>query len=401
MIKNRTIYFPAMGSGTQLISIKKDVKHIKNGMDFRNYSDNALIYHPYMLFSAGHLLKKINFIKEVGIDLNKNIVLGDSGGYQVATGVLKYTDAVRETIFNWLENNTSYAMNLDIPPWNLNDHDYNGYKKLALDSSKNFEYFHKNDSKKTKFMNVLQGRNLKTLNIWYDAVKDFDFEGGWGIGGTSINIFYVLQSLFFLYGKGEFKKYNNKKALIHVLGFSKASMMHYLMYFQAKLNNLGYNITITYDSSTPFIQASFGNYFISARKEGIDLCKISHTIPKNDEYINFNTELPCKCNICKDMTWGDLWSFLNDKKSFKTEFYYYVASHNFSVFLTYQRNIENLINIDNKTILNSYFSEREKRIFKIIDECFTKENPAEFLQTKKEICASIDLDAPIIRKEIF
>jgi hypothetical protein len=44
------------------------------------------------------------------------LVFGDSGGFQIATGALKWDSTIREKIFHWLEANSDVAANLDIPP---------------------------------------------------------------------------------------------------------------------------------------------------------------------------------------------------------------------------------------------------------------------------------------------
>ena len=53
------------------------------------------------------------------------------------------------------------------------------------------KYFQKNRLGQTKFLNVLQGDDWETAQIWYDAVKDFEFEG-WGMGGINMCDMEVL-----------------------------------------------------------------------------------------------------------------------------------------------------------------------------------------------------------------
>ena len=73
------------------------------------------------------------------------------------------------------------AMNLDVPPGGEVFTDYDECLKMSAD---NFEYFAKNRIKgKVDFINILQaGFDHRTLD-WYNAVKDFQFEG-WSIGGV-------------------------------------------------------------------------------------------------------------------------------------------------------------------------------------------------------------------------
>jgi hypothetical protein len=45
----------------------------------------------------------------------------------------------------------------------------------------NFKYFADNQSGKCKFLNVIQGNNVEEYEIWYQKMKDFEFNG-WCIG---------------------------------------------------------------------------------------------------------------------------------------------------------------------------------------------------------------------------
>ena len=55
-------------------------------------------------------------------DREHSFILGDSGGFQIATGVIKCDwknfktdDDLRITILNWLEHTADYSMVLDVP----------------------------------------------------------------------------------------------------------------------------------------------------------------------------------------------------------------------------------------------------------------------------------------------
>ena len=67
--------------------------------------------------------------------------MGDSGGYQIASGAMKWDIKHLDRIFKWLEENTDIAMNLDIPP-RLK---YQGqYAECLQISKENFKYFSDN-----------------------------------------------------------------------------------------------------------------------------------------------------------------------------------------------------------------------------------------------------------------
>lgn len=401
MLDNKTIYFPAMSAGTQISALEKDIKHFKNEKSYRTYDDNSFFDYPYILISAGHNYKK-NTAKIINYDLTKkdNILLGDSGGYQVATGVTPFTEKFRDDIFYWLENNTNYALNLDIPTWNLKSHETDEFKKRVLLSKKNFEYFMEHKSGSTKYMNVLQGRTLNELERWYDVIKDFYFEGGWGIGGSSPNLFLLFQSFFFLYEKGEFHKHAGKKALIHILGYSKIKNLYIILYLQQKLNELGIDIQITYDSSTPFLQAAYGRYVAFIRKEGVNYMSFLNSVIKEKQFINLDELLPCKCPLCIDITYKDIFQFTTET-GFSSEFYYLLGNHNLYHFIQHKIVLERLLSLGNKDILATVFNVEDMRIFNFIDECFNVEKPTEYINRNRILLSKFFDELSISKKTFF
>ena len=82
-------------------------------------------------------------------------------------------------------------MTLDVPTWAADDLNS---PKTGLTSFKDTLYgrnyttnkfFQKNRLGQTKLLNVLQGDDWETAQTWYDAVKDFEFEG-WAMGGINM-----------------------------------------------------------------------------------------------------------------------------------------------------------------------------------------------------------------------
>ncbi len=101
-------------------------------LDFLDANTNVFWY-PWALYSAGHaeldiakgIKKEPTFHKR---DRSKTLIVGDSGGYQLSTGVLKGklfsntiddltidADGLRHKIMKWLEHSADYSMILDIP----------------------------------------------------------------------------------------------------------------------------------------------------------------------------------------------------------------------------------------------------------------------------------------------
>src|ERR1035437_5263630 len=100
-------YLPAI-SGFMTTHLGKDLadetfipknrvpEKFEHGIQGLNHLDpeNSYYHYPYSLFSAGHAERKLDKCnaREPMIhnrDREKTILIGDSGGYQIATGVIK------------------------------------------------------------------------------------------------------------------------------------------------------------------------------------------------------------------------------------------------------------------------------------------------------------------------
>ena len=92
----------------------------------------------------------MDFRDQLGLD-DGVLVFGDSGGFQIATGALKWDKTIRERIFHWLEANSDVAANLDIPPRAKYENRFAESMEISFD---NFKWFEKHQSGKTKFLNV-------------------------------------------------------------------------------------------------------------------------------------------------------------------------------------------------------------------------------------------------------
>lgn len=373
---NKTVYIPAISVGPSLMFLKSN--DIFNGKSFRFYNPDSFFNYNSILLSAGHNYKHPKLIDDIGIDLNNSLVFGDSGGYQMAVGQIKNSPEIKEQIFEWLENNSNIAANLDIPPYvSINNFRTGSFEDSLNQSIENFKYFEKNQSGKTKYLNVLHGRGLRDINNWYDGVHHFNFTGGWAIGSSGVNLFYILQAFFFLLEKGELKRYDSKDAIIHIFGCSKIAIIRYLVFLQHLLNKYGYNIRISFDSSYPFKTAAFGNYFVLINKNGMVNMRLSNR--QNYKDLNIDVLLPCDCPVCNGVTYRDL---LNEKLEFNSLSYNIIACHNLYQVLKYKETIERIIFIDTRET-NELFTDAEKSIFKLIETCFSEKDPSVYIERNK------------------
>jgi flagellar hook protein FlgE len=247
-------------------------------LDFLNPASN-LWHCKYVLYSAGQFnraqIRTPDMVSERNPD---TIVVGDSGGYQIATGKLPELKgwekqandplalerrwleniSIRDRILRWLDRYSDYAMTLDMPLFILKEKK-SPFRNLSADqlielSYENLKYFADNRGKatgaKAKFLNVLQDAGDGTGEAWYKRVKDFDFEG-WAFGGDTKNgIEPLLKWVRRLPDDG---KLNSKTEWLHVLMMSPPANSVLLTALQKRLREiLGNTITVSYDSSSPF-----------------------------------------------------------------------------------------------------------------------------------------------------
>jgi hypothetical protein len=310
--KKDFLYIPSLSAGSMVSAFKKDTK-FEDGTTMRFFSEDypEEWRHPYFLVTAGHHYKKMDFRQQLGLGAG-TFVFGDSGGFQIATGALKWDSTIREKIFHWLEANSDVAANLDIPPRVTFENRFNDSMDISFD---NFKWFEKHQSGKTKFLNVIQGTFNEEYSTWYHKFKDFDFNG-WCIGGPKklVDFMYVIALML---QEREFEKEHVQ--YIHLLGISKISDFFILGTLQKLMNNLTDNrIQLMSDSSSPGQYPVFGTYLHSPNYKTQTFTELY--FPKNAEYrrkthvkqgkggsveIDKTKHVPCSidCPACRDFTY--------------------------------------------------------------------------------------------------
>jgi len=186
-------------------------KGLPKGLDSLKYlyDDKGMFNYKWSLYSAGHAKLDIEkskvqeaFVQDRPRD--KTVILGDSGGFQVAKGILKFdwdnfftpghkNDEIRMQILRWLEHTADWSMCLDIPSFSVNlGIGVNTVKDCMAYTAYNNEWFVNNRVPgATKFLNVIQGNDIASADEWFDTMAPFSdpkvygdraFEG-WAMGG--------------------------------------------------------------------------------------------------------------------------------------------------------------------------------------------------------------------------
>lgn len=273
MFDNKTsfkevIYFPSF-SGHYGYYVKN--KNLIDNINYRFYQEDSIgddpkWLHKFFLLSAGILYKKMDVRDAMGLDRDKgNLVMGDSGGHQICVGTLKWSVDLRDTIFNWLENNSDVAINIDIPPRDQ----YEGKFQEALDFSyDNFKWFNEHQTGRTQFLNVIQGNESEEYVHWYNKVKGFDFNG-WSVGGGFFSLTRMMFALATLLQNREFE--NKKNKWLHFLGQTKVREFFIYNYVTKWFNEVGLDhVNVMTDSSTPIQLSVWGNSVYSPNLENLN-----------------------------------------------------------------------------------------------------------------------------------
>lgn len=301
------------------------------GMNFLNEEEGYFTY-KYALYSAGHA--QLDVVKaqdqESMIqqrDRGKTVIVGDSGGYQIGKGVLKFdwlnfegksANATRQKILEWLEVTADWSMMLDVPTWAC-DHIHSpktGLKTFedCLDKTRfNNKYFLENRLGQTKWLNVLQGSDWATAEKWYQGVKEFSdpngpYAGreaeGWAFGGANMcKMDITLKRLMSLREDGLLKGKN----WIHFLGTAQLDWSCYLTLIQRQLRkHINPELTISFDCASPFIATAHGLVYTNAVHTPKRWSVIMDKAPDNKSLAGSDIPFPFESEIGRRLTLGDI-----------------------------------------------------------------------------------------------
>jgi len=328
MSEKKIIFFPSLSSGNSKDWLIKNVP-MANGVTSRFYCDTypEEYRHKYFLLSAGHNLTKDTLRADFGLG-SDCFVMGDSGGYQICTGAIKWKPETKDRVLTWLENNSDIAINLDIPPRGK----LYGYNEALQLSYDNFKYFTENRQGKTMFLNVLQGANQGELDQWYHKMKDFEFDG-WSVGGVGGNVYAVMYVLARFIQEKEFEKTHNK--YLHLLGATAVENFWFFAVIQKALNERFDNrIQITTDSSSCNRATVFGSWFHDIDWRGMKQITCYFGNKGKTDY-NLKGKLPCRlgCPACVGRTYSEV-------EPYDQQTYMMMTNHN----LAFQTNMIGVLN---------------------------------------------------------
>ena len=272
-------------------------------------------------------------------------------------------------------------MNLDIPPGGKVFKDYNECLDL---SAENFRYYVENrDKEDTEILNVLQAGFDSRTQEWYDVVKEFKFDG-WSIGGVQgskiSSMMYAIAIL--LQGKEHLQPHNK---WLHILGTAKISDFLILEQLQKSLKEVGSNVQVTTDSSSPDYAVVFGGYYLNYNFKKASFQSIN--VPKHDDTFENQTfkYLPVSTEFDKEYLRDALhW---DDTIEWKSQCTTAIRLHNFMVFkeaidkaeyyvYAHDYMLEQIVSTDMFTLLKSLDtmvkSDNPKNVFEKHKQLYTK-----------------------------
>ena len=289
----------------------------------------GLFPYKWSLYSGGHAnldLTKQDWSEDMVRNRDPNtLILGDSGGFQIAKGLWEgewrdptspavqqklkdlqgkkekrknakgkevevdlakeyqsLIDAAqkkRDSVLKWLDGISNYGMILDIPTWVI--HDKNASAKCgittleeAVEATKyNNDYFmrHRRGIKNggTKFLNVLQGANHPDADRWYDIMKEYcdpvkypdTHFNGWAMGGQNMCDVHLILRRLVT------MRYDNLLQegvhdWMHFLGTSKLEWAVLLTVIQRNIRKyVNPAFTISFDCASPFLATANGQVY--------------------------------------------------------------------------------------------------------------------------------------------
>ena len=280
------VYLPAMQHGyasavdnNKLLKGRDFPKGLKlTDLDFLN-PKSKLWHYGYALYSAGQFTDaRPKACAVANRDREHTTILGDSGGYQIGKGTLRGTEHlkraktsaevcelwrqsgdIRKWIVQWLEDNSDYAMTIDMPLWakfpansNTPFHKCSVEELIEL-SIGNLDYIKRNARGKTKWLNVLQGTTAEDSKQWWDAVKGYRM-GGWALAGNVGWRGGLENVLYYVLTMRDDNAFDKGQDWMHVLGVSQPTWAVLLTAIQRAIrtNCANDEFRISYDSASPF-----------------------------------------------------------------------------------------------------------------------------------------------------
>ena len=267
---------------------------------------NPFVSIDHALYSLG----QINGLVPQGITRPRPgaTVILDSGGLQYGRGGKAFLgDQSRDLWARQVKDGADRAMTLDFPTSCIGHPTAppRSFADCLNETLLNLDHAVQADTGAAKILNVLQGRTANEAKVWFDAVKDYDFDGFAIAGGWRLDFYEVAMRVIAMVEQGLLSP---ERPYLHLLGTARSTAAVLLTALQRGLNEkLGTDaISITFDSSTPFILASKFKAFASATPEPKSFAMRSIDLPTDGRYIRSAAPFLSCSGIGRQLTEGDI-----------------------------------------------------------------------------------------------
>jgi hypothetical protein len=338
--KDQAIYVPSVSPGfatdVYAQNWKRELpKGVGSGdLNFLD-TNNKLMGISHALTSAGQSMNQRKPCIINQRDRNATLIIGDSGGYQISTGRMHINgNQDRLNILRWLEETCDLAMTLDVPTGSRKKPGSKYYGKSNADCLKDtiehLDFFQEHRVPgKIRWLNVLQGNNVRDSDDWYAAVKHYDFEGWAFAGYLRHDFFHFCRRLLEMCDDNLLQN----KSWIHVLGTNELEAAILLTAFQRAINrHINPNLRISYDTSTPFRNLAWNNMFTLPTFDANTMTLPTRKAPDGLEFVGSQVKWPWPSALGNHMVMGDFCvpPGPNGQRYRDTQSNHYFAYHNVS-----------------------------------------------------------------------
>lgn len=332
---DQAIYVPSVTPGYAVAVYGGQLRTLPTGVERAdlNFLDsaNGLFRISHVMSSAGQAYKQKRHCLITARRRASSFLICDSGGYQIASRRLNLRNKDRLSILRWMERNADVGMTLDVPtgPLLKSGYAFKSFKDCLDETERNLQLFQEcRTPGQIRLLNVLQGNTKQQSDTWYDAVKNYDFEGWAFAGPTRHDIGLFCRRLL----KMADDHLLENKEWIHVLGTANLETAVLLTALQRAINR-HYNkkLRISFDTSSPFRMVSYRKLYTLPKLDGKRLSMPTVKLPDHDKLIGSTLRWPWPSPLGDRMTLGDFCVQTSNPKVFRDQqSNWYLCHHNLS-----------------------------------------------------------------------
>lgn len=268
---------------------------------------NKLFCWPNALYSAAFAVGDTQPDMIGGRDRSTSFVLGDSGGFSLISGAVKFSQvSFRREVLLWQERCCDVGIILDVPTRSL-DVPQSGVASFdeCLNRTKDnlkFAKEHRTNAS-LRLLSVYQGRNHKEAKLWCNEITDLPLEGLAIAGHTRLEMWFWAKRFVEMLDAGKFDHVTH----IHFLGTSQPTFAVLATALQRALRKyVRADITVSFDSSLGFSIAQRNGQITTglfATDSGFRLS--NHTLPARGGEFNPATPFPYRGPLADLCSNGD------------------------------------------------------------------------------------------------